>query len=63
MRRDVGRHADGDAARAIDQQVRDSAGQDDRLQLLLVVVRLEIDRVLVDVGHQAVAAGAIRHSV
>ena len=52
MRRDIGRHADGDAAGAIDQQVRDPARQDDRLQLLLVVVRLEIDGVLVDVGHQ-----------
>ncbi len=52
MRRDVGRHADGDAAGAIDQQVRDPRRQDDGLQLLLVVVRLEIDRILVDVGQQ-----------
>jgi len=52
VRRDIGRHADGDAARAVDQQVRDPARQDDRLQLLFVVVGLEIDGVLVDIGHQ-----------
>ncbi|MNJ31361.1 hypothetical protein D3C77_259960 [compost metagenome] len=52
VRRDVGRHADGDAARAVDQQVRNPRRQDDGLQFLLVIVRLEIDRVLVDVGQQ-----------
>ena len=52
VRRDVGRHADGDAARAIDQKVREARRQDDRLLFLLVVVRLEIDRVLVEVFEQ-----------
>ena len=33
VRRDVGRHADGDAGRAVDQQVRDARRQDDRLGL------------------------------
>ena len=52
VRRDVGRHADGDAARAVDQQVGIGRRQDRRLLLALVVVRLELDRVLVDVGEQ-----------
>ena len=52
VRRDVGRHADGDAARAVDQEVREARRQDDRLLLLLVVVRLEIDRVLVEIFEQ-----------
>ncbi len=52
VRRDVGRHADGDAARAVGQQVGIGRRQDGRLLLALVVVRLELDRVLVDVGEQ-----------
>ncbi len=52
MRRDVGRHADGDAVAAVDQQVGKARRQDARLLLGLVVVRLEIDRVLVDVVEQ-----------
>ena len=52
VRRDVGRHADGDAARAVDQQVGEARRQDDRLELLLVVVRLEVDGVLVEVVEQ-----------
>ena len=52
VRRNVGRHADRDAARAVDQQVRETRRQDDRLPLGAVVVLLEIDRVLVDVGEQ-----------
>ncbi|MGY4313002.1 hypothetical protein ACVWW1_002305 [Bradyrhizobium sp. JR3.5] len=50
VRRDVGRHADGDAAGAIDQQVREPGRQNRRLLLRVVVVRLEIDGVHVDVG-------------
>ena len=49
VRRDVGRHADRDAAGAVDEQVREARRQDLRLVLRLVVVRLEVDRVLVDV--------------
>ncbi len=52
VRRDVGRHADGDAVGAVDQQVGELGRQDDRLFLRLVVVRLEIDGVLVDVFQQ-----------
>ena len=54
MRRDIGRHADRDTARAIDQKIREARRQDDGLQFLLIVVGLEIDRVLVDVGEQAI---------
>ena len=49
VRRDRGRHADGDAARAVDQQVGELAGQDPRLLVLLVVVGLEVDGVELDV--------------
>ena len=52
VRRDVGRHADGDAAGAVDQQVGEPRRKDDRLLLLLVVVRPEVDRVLVEVVEQ-----------
>ena len=45
MRRDVGRHADRDAARAIDQKIGEARRQDDGLVFLVVVVGLEIDRV------------------
>ncbi len=51
VRRDVGGHADGDAGRAVDQQVREPAGQDHRLGGLAVVVGREVDGVLVDVAH------------
>ena len=54
VRRDVGRHADGDAAGAVDQQVRELRRQDRRLAVAVVVVRPEVDRVLVDVGEQRV---------
>ena len=39
VRRDVGRHADRDAARAVDQQVRETRRQHRRLALGAVVVR------------------------
>ena len=48
MRRDVGRHADRDAAGAVDQQVGEAGGEDRRLAFGAVVIVLEIDRVLVD---------------
>ena len=54
VRRDVGRHADGDALGAVDQQVREAGRQDLRLALGVVVVRLEIDGVLVDVVEQRI---------
>ena len=52
VRRDVRRHADGDAARAVGEQVRKARGQNLRLALGIVVVVLEVDRVFVDVGEQ-----------
>ena len=54
VRRDVGRHAHGDAGRTVDQQVRHLGRQDQRLALGAVVVRPEIDGLLVDVGEQFV---------
>ena len=52
MRRNVGGHADGDAACAIDQEVRNARRQNSRLQLRAVIVRLKGDRVLVEIGEQ-----------
>ena len=52
VRRDVGRHADGDAAGAVDQQIGKLRRQHDRLALAAVIVRLEIDRVLLEVVEQ-----------
>ena len=52
VRRDVGGHADRDAGRAVDQQVGQLGRQHGRLLLGAVVVRLEVDRLLVDVGQQ-----------
>ena len=49
VRRDLGGHADRDPLGAVDQQVGEPAGQDDRLGCPAVVVRPEIDGVLVDV--------------
>ena len=49
MRRDVGRHADRDTGRAVHQQVREAGRQYDRLLALLIEVRLEIDRVFLDI--------------
>ncbi len=48
--RDVGRHADGDSGRAVDEQVGEPGRQDSRLFLGAVVVVHEVDRVLVYVG-------------
>src|SRR5690606_34842018 len=54
VRRYVGGHADRDAGRAVDQQVREPRRHHRRLQFLLVVVGLEVDGFLVDVRHQLV---------
>ena len=48
VRRDVGGHPYRDPGGAVDEQVRDGSGQDDRLGLAGVVVGLEVDGVLVD---------------
>ena len=52
MRRDVGRHAHGDAGRTVDQQVGHPGRKHRRLPLRLVIVGNEIDRLLVDVRQQ-----------
>ena len=50
VRRDVGRHADGDAGGAVDEEVGNARRKDLRLELLVVVVRLPVDGFFVDVG-------------
>ena len=55
MRRNVGRHADGDAGRAVDQQVGHARRQHHRLGLGAVVVRPEVDRGLLDLDQHLVA--------
>jgi hypothetical protein len=55
VRRDVGRHADGDAGRSIDEQIRKRRGQHRRLFGGLVVVGDEIDGLLVEIRHHVVA--------
>jgi hypothetical protein len=52
VRRDVRRHADRDARRTVDQQVRHPRRHDGGFEFLLVVVGLEVDGFLVDVRHQ-----------
>ncbi len=52
VRGNIGRHADGDAAGAIDQKVRKLCGENRGLFLGIIVVGLEIDGVLVDVVEQ-----------
>ena len=54
VRRHVGRHADGDAGAAIDEQVGDARRQHGRLLLAAVVVRRKIHGFFFDVGEQAV---------
>ena len=52
VRRHVRRHADGDAGAAVDEQVGESGRENRRLGACLVIVRHEIDRVLLHVGHE-----------
>ena len=52
MRGDIGRHANGDAAGAVDQQVRKTGGQNFRLLPAFIIGGAEIDRVLADVFQQ-----------
>ena len=49
VRRDVRRHADGDAARAVDEELRELRREHGRLFERFVIVRDEIDGFLVDV--------------
>ena len=64
VRRDRGRHADRDTRRAIRQQIRERARQDDGFGFLAVIGGAEIDRVLVDAGqHRARDLGQPRLGV
>ena len=51
VRGEVCRHADGDAGAAVDKEVRKSGGHYGRLWESAVVVRDELDRVLVEIFH------------
>ncbi len=53
VRRDRGRHAHGNARRAVGEQVRERRREDDRLLLGAVIGLAKIDRVLVDPVEQA----------
>ncbi len=71
MRRNVGRHTDGDAARTVQKELRDFRGQHRRLGNGLVEVRHEVHGVLVDVsqhlfrqsGHAALGVAVSRGGV
>src|SRR5207248_3535864 len=52
VRRDVRRHANGDALRPVHQQVREPGGKHGRLLLVPVVVRDEVDGLFVDVAQE-----------
>ena len=52
VRRDVGRHADRDAAGAVDEQIGKARRQNDRLFFLVVIVRLEVDGVVPEIVEQ-----------
>ena len=52
MRRNVRRHADGDAAGAVDQQIGETRRQNRRLVLLAVVIGLEVDGAFVKIFEQ-----------
>jgi len=52
VRRDIRRHANGDAAAAIDEQVREPRRQNRRLLNGAVIIVLEVDRAFVDIIEQ-----------
>ena len=52
VRRNVRRHANCDTGAAVNEQIRKRCGKNGRLGARFVVVRNEIDRVLVHVDHQ-----------
>ncbi|EKE17239.1 MAG: hypothetical protein ACD_10C00550G0001 [uncultured bacterium] len=55
VRRDIGRHADRNTGRTVDQQIGNARRHDQRLMLRAVVVRSEINCFLVEVFQQLVA--------
>ena len=52
MRRDIRRHADGDARGTIGEQVRESRRKNDRLFHLAIKVGLKVDRLAIDIAKQ-----------
>ena len=52
MGRNIRRHADGDAARSVDEHVGKARGEHCGLLLLAVVIVLEVDRVFLDIGQK-----------
>ena len=56
VRRDVGRHADGDARAAVQQQVRHARRQDRRLLERAVEVRRPVDRAVPELAAAAASA-------
>ncbi len=59
VRRDVGRHTDGDADRSVNQQIGESGGKDGGLFAPVVKVAVHHDDLLVDVAEHLV--GDLRH--
>ena len=59
--RNIGCHAHGDAARSVDQEVRDARRKDRGFGLGAVVVGREIDGLLVDIGEQLVGDAGHPH--
>ena len=57
VRRDVGRHADGDAGAAVHKEVRDRGGEDSRFLAGVVVVGDEVDGIVIHVLHEDGAEG------
>jgi hypothetical protein len=52
VRRNIRRHANGNARRAVDKELWQPRGQHQRLHFFVIVVRTEIDGLFVDVGKQ-----------
>ena len=52
MRRDVGRHTDRNAGTSVDDQIRKSGRQNNRLGQTLVIRRDKVDRVPIHIVHQ-----------
>ena len=61
MRRDVGRHADRNAAGAVDEKVGEFRRQNYGLAFAPVVVRLEIDRLGIEIVEQRYGSGREPH--
>ena len=60
VRRNVRRHANGDAGAAVDEKIGKRGWENSRLSARLIVVRYKIDRVLLHVRHECGAE--MRHA-